>query len=69
MRVNLSEYPKLANELAPLLFRKEFNVSSADAMWILKTQFDIDAKINYGERLMWVEIDEKTFTWLNIKWR
>lgn len=69
MRVNLAEYPRLMNDLAPLFLRKEFNVSSADAKWILKTQFDIEAEMVRGDKLFWVDVSEKTFTWLNIKWR
>lgn len=67
-RVFLGEYPKLMNEIAPLIFRKECNVSSADAKWILKTQFDIDIQITPGDRLLYGEVSEKTLTWLNLKW-
>ena len=68
-RVDLRQYPKLMNELAPLIFRKEFTVSSKDATWILKTQFDIDMKVVEGDRILYGSVSEKTLTWLNLKWR
>lgn len=68
IRINLRDFPRLFNEVLPLVCKKTNSVSSKEAIAILKNHFNIDVVIRSGETLFQCEVDEKTYTWLMLKW-
>lgn len=69
MEVDLRQFPKLLNELAPKISRKDRTLSSAEVRILLKEEFGIDAHVNPYSLLYWVEMDEEMFTWVSLKWK
>ena len=69
MEVDLRQFPKLLNELAPKVHLIDRSFSSAEVQRLLKEDFDIDARINPYSLLYWVEMDEETYMWTALRWK
>lgn len=68
MLVNIRNYPRLLREFIPLYSLKKGNISSADAMSVLREKFDITCTIEPHTTFLNMEVDDETAIWLSLKW-
>lgn len=69
MLVDLRTFPKLLNEIVPYAILKNRNISSHEVQELLLNKFGIEVTISRYANLFNVEMEEKTLTWVSLKWR
>ena len=70
MKVDLRTFPKLMNEIVPLIHQKSHNLLAPEVQEMLNIRFQMPTVVVHpSDTLYWVEMDEETYMWAALRWK